>query len=93
MDLPAKKESSYNVRKQIDQYKFRSNRMFSRFFIPFKDPCGIDTAILGKDISKAIGRYQHGLELYKPVHEWFSQPVPGNTIAADMIARSLAVTR
>ncbi|MFC2059210.1 B12-binding domain-containing radical SAM protein [Chloroflexota bacterium] len=73
------------------QYQFRYNRMFGRFSIPFKDPTKIDHAILGEGLSKAIGRYQHGLDLDRPVNEWFPQSVPSATIASDMIARSLSV--
>ena len=75
------------------QYKFRSNRMFGQFFVPFKDPTGVDHAVLGEGLSRAIRRYQHGLELDRPVHEWFSQPVPSTTVASGTIAQILDASR
>jgi len=72
------------------QKRVRNNRMYGRFFIPFEDKTKIDHAPLGEGLSRAVRRYQHGLELNRPVHEWFTQPVPVTSVEPKLIASILA---
>ncbi|MFC2038733.1 hypothetical protein ACFLUG_03070 [Chloroflexota bacterium] len=66
--------------------------MFGSFFIPFEDRTGIDHTSLGKGLSRAIKRYQHGLGLDRPVNEWFPHSVPATTIESTKIETILSST-
>ncbi|MFC1964011.1 B12-binding domain-containing radical SAM protein [Chloroflexota bacterium] len=73
--------------------RVRSNRVFGRFSIPFKDTTGVNHDSFEEGLSSTLRRYQHGLGLDRPVHEWFPKRAPHTTIAPDMIAQALTVKR
>ncbi len=63
---------------------------FAKNDIGFIDPTGVDHALLGVALKKALYNYMHGLALEEDVRSWFSGPVPKTRVARQCIARALA---
>ncbi len=62
---------------------------FAKNDVGFVDPSGIDHAVLGIALNKALYNYMHGLGLDEDVRSWFTGRVPRSTVARHFIARAL----
>jgi Radical SAM superfamily len=62
---------------------------FTKNEIGFIDPTGVDHAMLGRGLSKALYNYMHGVGLEIDVRDWFEKRVPRTTVKPDHIARTL----
>ena len=65
---------------------------FARNDIGFIDATGVDHAVLGQGLKKAIYNYMHGLGLEEDVRSWFDleTPCPKTRVKRNTIARALA---
>ena len=65
---------------------------FARNDIGFIDATGVDHAVLGQGLKKAIYNYMHGLGLEEDVRSWFdlATPCPKTRVKRNTIARALA---
>ena len=62
---------------------------FAKNDIGFIDPTGVDHAVLGLGLKKAIYNFMHGIGLDEDVRSWFDVKVPRTTVARDRIERAL----
>jgi hypothetical protein len=62
---------------------------FARNDVAFDDPTGVDHAVLGRALEKAIYNYMHGIGLEQDVRRWFDIRVPKPRVARDFIDRAL----
>ena len=62
---------------------------FARNDVGIIDPAGVDHAMLGVALNKALYNYMHGIELDGDVRRWFSSKVPRSRVARDFIARAI----
>ena len=62
---------------------------FAKNDIGFIDPTGVDHAVLGLGLKKAIYNFLHGIGLDEDVRSWFDVKVPRTTVARDRIERAL----
>ncbi|KAF7599426.1 MAG: radical SAM protein [Candidatus Dactylopiibacterium carminicum] len=59
--------------------------------VPFIDPTGVDHAMLGRALSKAIYNFMHGIGLDQDVRQWFEEcRVPRPQVSKRFIERALA---
>lgn len=63
---------------------------FARNDIEFTDPTGVDHAVLGQALNKALYNYMHGIGLDSNVRSWFDIPVPKPRVPRHFIAQALA---
>ncbi len=66
---------------------------FAKNDVGFIDPTGVDHAVLGKALEKAIYNYMHGIGLDEDVRRWFSGKVPRTTVPRHFIERALQSIR
>ena len=57
--------------------------------VEFIDPTGIDHAVLGSALNKALYNYMHGIGLDQDVRSWFSIRVPKTRVARNFVVRAL----
>jgi len=62
---------------------------FARNDVAFDDPTGVDHAVLGRALEKAIYNFMHGIGLEQDVRRWFDIRVPKPRVARDFIDRAL----
>lgn len=62
---------------------------FSRNECAFTDRTGTDFDGLGPGLKRALLHYLHGLELNRPLRNWFDGPIPRPTLAPDTVRRWL----
>jgi len=63
---------------------------FAKNDVEFIDPSGVDHAVLGQALAKALYNYMHGIGLDEDVRCWFPGKVPKTTVGRHRIARALA---
>lgn len=63
---------------------------FANNEVSFVDPVGVDHAMLGQGLRRALFNYMHGVGLDQDVRTWFDLPVPRTRITRRRIARALA---
>ena len=69
----------------------RSRGRFGNNDVAFIDPTGVDHAVLGRALSKAIYNFMHGIGLDQDVRQWFDEcRVPRPQVARHFIAKALA---
>ncbi len=66
-----------------------TDRVFTRYHIPFEDPSEVDHKALRAGLVDAVENYQFGIGLNRPVHQWFTHSVPNTTITPGTITRAL----
>jgi Radical SAM superfamily len=64
--------------------------LFAKNDVQFIDPTGVDHALLGRGLNKALYNYMHGIGLDSNVRQWFDIQVPKPTVKRDFIGRALA---
>jgi hypothetical protein len=64
--------------------------LFAKNDVQFTDPTGVDHALLGRGLNKALYNYMHGIGLEGNVRQWFDIQVPKTTVKRDFIERALA---
>jgi hypothetical protein len=64
--------------------------LFAKNDVQFIDPTGVDHALLGRGLNKALYNYMHGIGLEGNVRQWFDMQVPKTTVKRDFIERALA---
>jgi radical SAM superfamily enzyme YgiQ (UPF0313 family) len=67
--------------------------LFAKNDVQFIDPTGVDHALLGRGLNKALYNYMHGIGLEGNVRQWFGEhygQVPKPTVKRDFIERALA---
>jgi hypothetical protein len=64
--------------------------LFAKNDVQFIDPTGVDHALLGRGLNKALYNYMHGIGLEGNVRQWFDIQVPKPTVKRDFIERALA---
>lgn len=57
--------------------------------VEFIDPTGVDHAVLGSALNKALYNYMHGIGLDQDVRSWFSIRVPKTRVARNFVVRAL----
>jgi radical SAM superfamily enzyme YgiQ (UPF0313 family) len=69
----------------------RGRGRFGNNDVAFIDPTGVDHAVLGRALSKAIYNFMHGIGLDQDVRQWFDEcRVPRPQVARHFIAKALA---
>ncbi len=63
--------------------------LFAKNDVRFVDPTGVDHALLGRGLNKALYNYMHGIGLEGNVRQWFDIQVPKTTVRRDFIERAL----
>jgi radical SAM superfamily enzyme YgiQ (UPF0313 family) len=63
--------------------------LFAKNDVQFIDPTGVDHALLGRGLNKALYNYMHGIGLEGNVRQWFDIQVPKPTVKRDFIERAL----
>jgi Radical SAM superfamily len=64
--------------------------LFAKNDVQFIDPTGVDHALLGRGLNKALYNYMHGIGLEGNMRQWFDIQVPKPTVKRDFIERALA---
>jgi radical SAM superfamily enzyme YgiQ (UPF0313 family) len=64
--------------------------LFAKNDVQFTDPTGVDHALLGRGLNKALYNYMHGIGLDGNVRQWFDIQVPKPTVKRDFVERALA---
>jgi hypothetical protein len=67
--------------------------LFAKNDVQFTDPTGVDHALLGRGLNKALYNYMHGIGLEGNVRQWFGEDygqVPKPTVKRDFVERALA---
>jgi Radical SAM superfamily len=67
--------------------------LFAKNDVQFIDPTGVDHALLGRGLNKALYNYMHGIGLDGNVRQWFGEhygQVPKTTVKRDFVERALA---
>jgi hypothetical protein len=62
---------------------------FAKNDIGFIDPTGVDHAVLGEALNKALYNFMHGIGLDQNVRSWFDQQVPRPTVPKNFIEKAL----
>ncbi len=63
--------------------------LFAKNDVQFIDPTGVDHALLGRGLNKALYNYMHGIGLEGNVRQWFDIQVPKTTVKRDFIEHAL----
>lgn len=63
---------------------------FAKNDVGFIDPTGVDHALLGEALNKALYNYMHGIALDEDVRRWFSGKVPRSKVSPHFIERALS---
>jgi radical SAM superfamily enzyme YgiQ (UPF0313 family) len=63
---------------------------FAKNDIGFIDPTGVDHAVLGEALNKALYNYMHGIGLEDDVRRWFTSNVPKPKVPRHFIDRALS---
>ncbi len=66
--------------------------LFAKNDVQFVDPTGVDHALLGKVLNKALYNFMHGIGTDTPVRAWFKEfgvQVPKTTVKKDFVERAL----
>ncbi|GAB2181879.1 radical SAM protein [Denitratisoma sp. agr-D3] len=62
---------------------------FAKNDVGFIDPTGVDHAVLGKALNKALYNYMHGIGLDQDVRSWFGPGTPKSRVPRRFIERAL----
>ena len=62
---------------------------FARNDVDFVDPTGVDHALMGQALNKALYNFMHGIGLDSDVRSWFGTRVPRARVAAPLLERAL----
>ena len=65
--------------------------LFAKNDVQFIDPTGVDHALLGRGLNKALYNYMHGIGLEGNVRQWFDCPVPKPSVKRGYIEQALLV--
>ncbi|MGQ5523335.1 B12-binding domain-containing radical SAM protein [Chitinimonas sp. PSY-7] len=66
---------------------------FAKNDVGFHDPSGVDHAVLGEALNKALYNFMHGIAVDEDVRRWFSGRAPRTQVPHNFIARALAGSR
>ncbi|SFZ77822.1 B12-binding domain-containing radical SAM protein [Chitinimonas taiwanensis] len=63
---------------------------FAKNDVGFIDPTGVDHAVLGEALNKALYNFMHGIAVDEDVRRWFAGKVPRSTVPRQFVQRALA---
>lgn len=75
---------------RLKRRRVKEGRSYALYWVPFKDGTWVNHDLLAPGLTEAVIRFRRGLDLERPVHEWFPIPVPGTTVDPERIAEALA---